>query len=177
MCALLPSQELNLYLLRIAFYGAVVFLKGSLPAEQPRGAPGEQSSSRAELLPQAGVGAAQVEQGDVEQRPGHVLGPDLGVLGDGVGLRQLPARADVDDGPDDGLALLVHEGERGALVGDGQGELVLIHQADLLDLRGVVDVVEEHGLAQHPRALRRRHLHRGRADLGDTTETCCSTPG
>lgn len=85
-------------------------------------------------VPQAGVGAAQVEQGDVEQRPGHVLGPDLGVLGDGVGLGQLPARADVDDGPDDGLALLVHEGERGALVGNGQGELVLVHQADLLDL-------------------------------------------
>lgn len=118
-------------------------------------------------VPQAGVGAAQVEQGDVEQRPGHVLGPDLGVLGDGVGLGQLPARADVDDGPDDGLTLLVHEGQRGALVGNGQGELVLIHQADLLDLRGVVDVIEEHGLAQHPRALSRCHLHRCRADLGD----------
>lgn len=126
-------------------------------------------------VPQAGVGAAQVEQGDVEQRPGHVLGADLGVLGDGVGLGQLPARADVDDGPDNGFTLLVHEGEWGALVGNGQGELVLIHQADLLDLGGVVDVIEEHGLAQHPRALCRCHLHRCRANLGETRENCSST--
>lgn len=126
-------------------------------------------------VPQAGVGAAQVEQGDVEQRPGHVLGADLGVLGDGVGLGQLPARADVDDGPDNGFTLLVHEGEWGALVGNGQGELVLIHQADLLDLGGVVDVIEEHGLAQHPRTLCRCHLHRCRANLGETRENCSST--
>lgn len=49
------------------------------------------------------------------------------MLWDGVGLRELPARADVDDGVYDGLALLVHEGERRALVSDGQGELALVH--------------------------------------------------
>ncbi|KAG9341392.1 hypothetical protein JZ751_019199 [Albula glossodonta] len=97
-----------------------------------------------EPLPEAGVRAAQVEQGDVEQGAGHVFGPDLGVLGDGVRLRQLPARADVDDGMDDCLALLVHEGQRRALVGDGQGELVLVHQADLFDFRGVFEGVVKH---------------------------------
>lgn len=56
------------------------------------------------------------------------------MLWDGVGLRELPACADVDDGVYDCLALLVHEGEWRALVGDGQSELVLVHQADLLDL-------------------------------------------
>lgn len=71
------------------------------------------------------------------------------MLRDGVGLRQLPAGSDVDDGLDDGVALLVHEGERRALVGHGEGELALVHQADLFYLGGVVDVVEEDGLAQH----------------------------
>lgn len=63
------------------------------------------------------------------------------MLGDGVGLRQLPPRPDVDDGADDGFALLVHEGERRALVGDGQGKLVLIDQTDLLNFGGVVYII------------------------------------
>ncbi len=56
------------------------------------------------------------------------------MLRNGVWLRELPACADVDDGLNDGFALLVHERERGALVSDGQCELVLVHQAYLLDL-------------------------------------------
>lgn len=75
------------------------------------------------------------------------------MLWDGVGLRELPARADVDNGVYDCLAFLVHKGERRALVGDGQRKLVLVHQADLLDLRGVVDIVEKDGLAQDPCAI------------------------
>lgn len=75
------------------------------------------------------------------------------MLRDGVRLRELPACSDVDDGVHDGIALLVHEGEWCALVGDGERELVLVNQADLLDLRGVVDIVEEDGLAQDPCAV------------------------
>lgn len=80
------------------------------------------------------------------------------MLWDGVGLRELPARADVDDGVHYSLALLVHEGERRSLVGDGQRELVLVHQADLLDLRGVINIVEDHVLTQDPGTVGRGHL-------------------
>lgn len=98
--------------------------------------------------PETGVRTAQVQQSDVEQRAGDVFRSDLGVLWDGIGLRQFPAGPDVDDGLDDGVALLVHERERRALVGHGEGELALVHQADLFDLRGVVDVIEEDRLAE-----------------------------
>lgn len=56
------------------------------------------------------------------------------MLRDGVGLGQFPPRPDVDDGLDDGVTLLVHEGEGRALVGHGQSELALVDQTDLLDL-------------------------------------------
>lgn len=81
------------------------------------------------------------------------------MLRDGVWLRQLPARSDVDDGLDDGVALLVHERERRALVGHGEGELALVHKADLFNLRGIVDVVEEDGLAEHTGPFGGGHLN------------------
>jgi len=49
----------------------------------------------------------------------------------------------------DGVAVVVDEGERPGLVGDGQRELVVVDQADFFDLGCVVDVVEEAGDAQH----------------------------
>ena len=41
----------------------------------------------------------------------------------------------------DGITIVVDKGQGPGLVGDGQGELVVIHQADLLNLAGVVRVV------------------------------------
>lgn len=84
--------------------------------------------------PQTGVRASQVEEGDVEQGARNIFRPDLCVLRNGVRLGELPACADMDDGLNDGFALLMHERERGALVSDGQCELVLVHQTYLLDL-------------------------------------------
>ena len=49
----------------------------------------------------------------------------------------------------DGITIVVDKGQGPGLVGDGQGELVVIHQADLLNLAGVVHVVQEDGDAQH----------------------------
>lgn len=50
---------------------------------------------------------------------------------DGVGLGKFPARADVDDVVNDVVTVIVDEGERPRLVGDGQRELVIIHQTNL----------------------------------------------
>ena len=47
------------------------------------------------------------------------------------------------------ITIVVDKGQGPGLVGDGQGELVVIHQADLLNLAGVVHVVQEDGDAQH----------------------------
>ena len=49
----------------------------------------------------------------------------------------------------DRITIIVDKGQGPGLVGDGQGELVVVHQADLLDLAGVVHVVQEDGDAQH----------------------------
>jgi hypothetical protein len=49
----------------------------------------------------------------------------------------------------DRITIVVDKGQGPGLVGDGQGELVVIHQADLLNLAGVVHVVQEDGDAQH----------------------------
>ena len=48
-----------------------------------------------------------------------------------------------------GITIVVDKGQGPGLVGDGQGELVVVHQADLLNLAGVVHVVQEDGDAQH----------------------------
>ena len=49
----------------------------------------------------------------------------------------------------DGITIVVDKGQGPGLVGDGQGELVVIHQADFLNLAGIVHVVQEDGDAQH----------------------------
>lgn len=56
---------------------------------------------------------------------------------------------DMDNGLNDGVAVVVYEGERPGLVGDGERELVVVDEADLLDLAGVVHIVQQHGVAQH----------------------------
>ena len=48
-----------------------------------------------------------------------------------------------------GITIVVDKGQGPGLVGDGQGELVVIHQADLFNLAGVVHVVQKDGDAQH----------------------------
>ena len=53
----------------------------------------------------------------------------------------------------DRITIIVDKGQGPGLVGDGQGELVVVHQADLLDLAGVVHVVQEDGDAQHFKRL------------------------
>lgn len=87
------------------------------------------------------------------------------MLWDGVWLGQFPSCPYVNDGLDNGFAFLVHESERRALVGDREGELVFIHQADLFDFGGIVNVVQENRLAQDPRALCGSDLHGSRANL------------
>ena len=47
------------------------------------------------------------------------------------------------------ITIVVDKGQGPGLVGNGQGELVVVHQADLLNLAGVVHVVQEDGDAQH----------------------------
>ena len=49
----------------------------------------------------------------------------------------------------DGITIVVDKGQGPGLVGDGQGELVVVHQADLLNLTGVVHVVQEDSDAKH----------------------------
>ena len=101
------------------------------------------------LLPQTRVRTPQVEQGNVEQGAWHIFRPDLSVLGNGVRLRKLPACANMNDRLNYGVTFLVHKGEGCALIGNGQSELILIHKADLLNLRSVVDVIEKDRLTQN----------------------------
>ncbi len=61
-----------------------------------------------------------------------------------VGLWQLPAGPDMYNTLHYGVAVVVDKGQRPRLVGDGQGELVVVHEAHLLDLAGVVHVVQQH---------------------------------
>lgn len=103
--------------------------------------------------PEAGVRTAQVEKGNVEESARHILWSDFSVLRDGVRLRQLPARPDMDDRLNYGITLLVHESEGCALVGHGEGELTLIHKANLLNLGGIIYIVEEDRLAKDAGAL------------------------
>ncbi len=69
--------------------------------------------------------------------------------GYGVRLSELPAGADVDDGLNNVLAIVVNETEGRELVGNGDGELVVVHQADFFDFGGVVDIVEEDLVADY----------------------------
>ena len=71
----------------------------------------------------------------------------------------------MDDALHDGVTIVVDEGQGARLVGDGQRELVVIDQANFLDLRGVVDVVEEAGDAQHLGLLGAGDLDGAGADL------------
>ena len=48
-----------------------------------------------------------------------------------------------------GITIVVDKGQRPGLVGNGQGELVVVDQADLLNLASVVHVVQKDGDAQH----------------------------
>ena len=65
----------------------------------------------------------------------------------------------------DGVTVVVDEGQGSRLVGDGQRELVVVDQADFLDLGGVVDVVEEAGDAQDLGLLGAGDLDGAGADL------------
>ena len=66
------------------------------------------------------------------------------MYGNTVRLRQLPAGSNMNNTLHYGVAVVVDKGERPRLVGDGQGELVVVHQAHLLNLAGVVHVVQQH---------------------------------
>lgn len=55
----------------------------------------------------------------------------------------------MDDGLNDGITFLVHKCEGCALVGHCEGELALIDQADLFNFGGIIDIIEEDGLAEH----------------------------
>ena len=46
-------------------------------------------------------------------------------------LRELPASADVDDGLDDAVTVIVNEAQRSTLVGNRQSKLVVIDQTHL----------------------------------------------
>ncbi|KAH3877013.1 hypothetical protein DPMN_000867 [Dreissena polymorpha] len=50
---------------------------------------------------------------------------------DSVGLGELPASPDVDDVMYDVVTVVVYERQRSSLVGNGQGELVVIHKTHL----------------------------------------------
>ena len=71
----------------------------------------------------------------------------------------------MDDALHDGVAIVVDEGQGARLVGDGQRELVVIDQADFLDLRGVVDIVKEASDAQDLGLLGAGDLNGAGADL------------
>ena len=71
----------------------------------------------------------------------------------------------MQDGRHDAVAVDVDEAERTRLVGDRQGELVVVDQADLLDLRGVVHVVQQHRVGEHLVLLGGGHLDGVRAHL------------
>src|SRR5699024_279034 len=51
------------------------------------------------------------------------------------------------------------------LIGNGQRKLVVIHQADFLNLRGIVDVIEKNWNAEHFGLLRRGYLNSGWTNL------------
>ena len=61
-----------------------------------------------------------------------------------VRLRQLPAGSDMYNTLHYGVAVVVDEGQRPRLVGDGEGELVVVHETHLLNLAGIVHVVQQH---------------------------------
>jgi hypothetical protein len=69
--------------------------------------------------------------------------------GDAIRLAQLPPGPYVNDGLDNGVAIVVNKGEGPGLVGNGERELVVVHQADLLYLTRVVDIVQQHSVTQH----------------------------
>ena len=58
------------------------------------------------------------------------------------------------------VAVVVDERERPTLIGDGERELVVVHQANFLDLGSVINVVQKDGVTQDFCFLRRRHLNR-----------------
>ena len=108
---------------------------------------------------------AQVQQGDVQQSARHVFRADFVVNLNGIGLGQFPAGANVNDRLDDVVTVVVNERQRTRFVGDGQGELVVIDQTDFFDLRGVVDVVQQHAVSEDFGLLARGHLNGLRADF------------
>ena len=68
---------------------------------------------------------------------------------DRVRLGQFPSRSYVYDCLHDILAVVVYEAEGTELVADCDCELIIVHKADLFDLGGIVDVVEQDLVANH----------------------------
>ena len=52
-------------------------------------------------------------------------------IGNAYWLRQLPSCPDVDDGLHNAVTVVVDEGERARLVGDSEGELIVVNEANL----------------------------------------------
>lgn len=61
--------------------------------------------------------------------------------GDRIRLAQFPPIPDMDDCLYDAVAVVVDEAQRAALVGDRQRELVVVDEANFLDLGRVIDIV------------------------------------
>lgn len=79
----------------------------------------------------------------IEQGARDILGSDLGVHCDRVRLGQLPPGPDVDDGLYYTVTVIVDEAEGSTLIGDGQCELVVIHQTHLQLTKATIAVWQD----------------------------------
>jgi len=71
----------------------------------------------------------------------------------------------VDHGLDNGVTVVVNERQRARLVGNCEGELIVVDQADLFNLGRVEDVVQKNRVRQNFGFLGARDLNCSWADL------------